>query len=157
MRKLLDKELTTKSINKNSETELPKSEILFKGVSTGKIVTGAVLETAIRWNDFYLLLMTDDIPQEDMLGIHLFDKNFNLLDSATIGAMYATGSFSSLELVEPNIVSFRFIGDTNWRIELLTKPVFRLPFFSDPKGVRRKFGFTRHFKVHGHPVPEPAS
>ncbi len=71
--------------------------------------------------------------------------------------MYSTGLFSLLELVEPNIVSFYFIGDVKWRIELLTKVVFRLPFLSDPKGVSRKVGFTRHFNVHGHPIPEPAS
>ena len=157
MRKLLEQELTIKPIDNNSVTELPKSEILLNGAATGKIVSGAVLESAVSWDDFYLLFMTDDIPQEDMLGIHLFDKKLNLIDSATLGAMYSTGSFSSLELVDPNIVDFHFIGDTNWRVELLKKPVFGLPFFSDPKGVTRKLGFKKHLKIYGHPLPESAN
>lgn len=101
--------------------------------------------------------MTDDILFEEMLSVHLLDGTLNLLDSVTIGAMYSTGIFSSLELIEPNIVRFRFFDDTDWRIELLTKPVFGLPFLSDPRGVSRKLGFTRYFiKIHGHPLLEPA-
>lgn len=157
MQKLREEELTTEQINQNCENEVPKSEILLKKISTGKFVSGAFLEAAIRWNDCYLLFMTDDVPFEEMLGIHLFDKKLNLLDSATLGAMYSTGSFSSLELVEPNIVGFRFFGDTDWTVELLTKPIFRVPYFSDSRGVWRKFGFTRHFKIHGHPLPEVES
>ena len=116
MQKLSEHEMTTKAISKYSETEVPKSQILIKGEATGKIVTGAILEAAILWKNYYLLFMTDDIPHEEMLSVHLLDKKLNLLDSVTIGAMYSTGSFSSIEIVEPNIVSFRFIGDSNWRM-----------------------------------------
>lgn len=156
MQKLSEYEMTTKAINEYAEMAIPESRILIKGEATDKVVTGAILEAAIRWGDYYLLFMTDDIPYEEMLSIHLLDRTLNLLDSVTIGTMYSTGSLSSLELVEPNVVGFRFIGNTDWRIELLAKPVFGLPFLSDPKGVSRKFGFTRHFKVHGHPLPESA-
>ena len=156
MQELSEYEISTKAINKYAESEIPKSQILIKSEVTDKVVAGAILEAAIRWKDYYLLFMTDDTPHEDMLCVHLLGKKLNLLDSVTIGAMYSTGSFSSLELVEPNNISFRFIGDIDWRIELLTTPVFRLPFLSDPKGVWRKFGFTRYFKVHGHPLPDPA-
>lgn len=154
MRKLQIHELTTKLINTYSETEIPKSEILLAGIPTGKIVPGAFLEAAVSWDNFYLLFMTDDIPQEDMLGIHLLDKKLNLIDSATLGAMYSTGSFSILKLIPPNSINFRFIGGIDWNIELLTKPALRLPFVTDPKGVSRKFGFKRHFKIHGRPLPE---
>jgi hypothetical protein len=153
MLKQLSQELTVKLVNAESDTENPQSEIILDGQSTGKIVTGSVLEAAVSWQDFYLLLLTSDIPNEEMLDIHLLDKKLNRLDSATLGTIYSTGTFSSLELNAPNGIGFRFIGDTDWVIELLAKPVFRVPFISEPTGVWRRFGFTRHFKVHGNPRP----
>jgi hypothetical protein len=157
MRELSKQEISTKLVRESSGSELPKSEIFLAGEATGKHVAGAILEAAISWRNFYLLFMTDDIPQEDTLGIYLLDQNLGLIDSAILGAMYSTGSFSSLELIPPNTIGFRFIGGTNWSVELLAKPVLRVPFISDPKGVSRKFGFDRHFKIHGSPQPERAS
>jgi len=46
----------------------------------------------------------------------------------------------------------RFIGDTDWGIELLPAPVFSTPFISNPKGVSRAFGFSKHFRVTGNPL-----
>ncbi len=157
MRKLLAQELIIKAIVADSEAEISKSEVLLKESPTGKTVSGAVLEAAFKWNDYYLLFMTDDIPQEDMLSIHFLDKNLNLLDSATIGSIYSTGSFTLLEFEESDTVAFRFIGDTEWRVELSARPVLGLPYFSDPKGVQRKLGFKRYFKIYGEPVSESAS
>lgn len=137
----------------NDETE-PTSEILIAGKPTGKYITGAVLEAAVSWNDFYLLFMTNDVPDEEMLGVLLLDNRLEKIDSVTIGAPYSTGSFSSLALLPPNRISFHFIGDCTWEIELLSQPGFRIPFFSEPSGVWRSFGFNRHFIVHGNPRPQ---
>ena len=156
MLKKLSQELTVTPIDVRSESDSPKSEIILHGKATGKIVPGVVLEAAIGWREFYLLMLSDDIPYEDALNIHLLDQDLNLLDSVTLGGIYTTGSFSSLTLNEPSRVGFRFIGDTDWVIELLPEPVFRMPFISDPRGVGRRFGFSRHFKVHGTPQPELA-
>lgn len=46
---------------------MPQSEIIIDGKPTGKIVGGAVLEAALEWNEFVLLLFTDDIPHEETL------------------------------------------------------------------------------------------
>jgi len=100
-----------------------------------------------------LIFLTDDVPYEDALNIHLLDKELNCLDSATIGSIYSTGTFKSLDITGPTQVSFRFIGDTDWGIELLPEPVFSIPFVSDPKGVSGAFGFSKHFRVTGNPVP----
>ena len=154
MLRQLTQELTIRPVADSSESEIPRSEIILDGRETGKFIRGVVLEAAVRWQDFYLLLLTDDILNEDMLEIHLLDRNLNLLDSATLGAIYSTGVFSSLVLNEPDRVGFRFIGDANWVIELLPKPEFRIPYLSDPTGVWRRFGISRHFKVHGAPRPE---
>lgn len=146
--------LTTRLMDAGGDEREPTSELLVDGRATGKFVPGAVLEAAVAWANRYLLFMTDDVPYEEMLRVVLLDDRFALIDSALIGGPYSTGSFSSLQLSEPDTVSFRFIGDTLWEIELLSKPGFRLPFVSDPKGVSRPPGFSRHFVVRGRPVPE---
>jgi len=149
-------ELTTKLVEEKSGDEVPKSEVLMNGTPTGKLVSGAIMEAAVQWEDFYLLFMTDDTPYEEMLGIHLFDKNWNLLDAALLGGIYSSGSFSAIELNEPNTISFGFIGDAIWTIELLSHPSFRVPFISDAEGVKRPLGFSRHFIVRGNPRPQTA-
>jgi len=147
-------EITIVPCKDNMPDEPPRSFIVVQGENTFKQVPGAVLEAAVQWAEFYLLFTTDDVPFEEMLGIYLLDESFNLLDSARLGAPYSTGSFSSLRLREPNEVDFLFIGDTTWTVELLSRPVARIPFIGEPRGGWRSFGFRRHFAVHGDPKPE---
>ena len=133
-----------------------RSEIVVDGTPSGRYTEGVVLEAAIAWNGHHLLFMTDGVPHEDYLTIQLLGHDLVALDGVTIGAMYSTGSFSLLELVEPDVVRFRFIGDTDWAVELLRQPELALPLLGDPTGVRRRFGLRRHFRVHGRPRPESA-
>ena len=154
MEKISDKILSTKLIDKTDNYILQRSEIYINGKATSSIVVGAVLEASVKINEFYLVFMTDDIPNEDMLHIYLFDQNMHSLDSVTIGSPYATGSFSSLELVEPNAVKFNFIGSTKWTVRVFDKKQLHIPFLSDPKGVSRKMYFNCYLKVYGLPIPE---
>lgn len=154
MRILSPQELVIEPIIGADDGAIPKSTIVRAGKATGKTVGGSILEAAVICGDRYLLFLTDDIPSEDMLSISLLDGEFNTFDSVVLGAMYSTGSFSSLLVTEPNILSFRFIGNTTWKVELLDGPTFCIPILSEPKGVSRRFGFTRHFKIHGNPMPE---
>lgn len=147
-------ELTMRLTDEGGDGKDPTSEVLIHDRPTGKYLPGAMLEAAVQWTNRYLLFVTDDVPYEELLRVVLLDDRFALIDSALIGGPYSTGSFSSLQLSEPDTVRFRFIGDTLWEVELLNKPEFRLPFFSDPKGVSRSPGFSRHFVVRGKPVPE---
>lgn len=137
-----------------SDRTLARSEVLISGTPTGKVVTGEILEAAIEWNGFFLAFLTDDIPQEDTLRIYLFDSRLNVRDSATLGAMYSTGSFTGLELLPPNRVQFRFIGDTTWTLELLPRDTLAWPFFSDPTGVKRPLKLLRRFRLCGEPLPD---
>jgi hypothetical protein len=98
--------------------------------------------------------MTDDVPFEETLSIHLLDERLDLLDSAFLGAPYSTGSFSDLDIAGSSTVQFRFIGDTTWSVEVLPRPVLRMPFVPDAPGVKRRFGFARHFVVRGKPRPQ---
>ena len=149
-------ELTTRRIGGQGADEIPVSEILLNGRGVGRRVPGAVLEAAVKWRDCYLLFMTDDVPFEDSLGIQMLDGHLDILDSARIGGPYATGAFSSLELEEPNSVRFRFAGDTIWKVELLERPEFRMPFLRDAPGVTRPLGFSRRFVIRGSPRPQTA-
>jgi hypothetical protein len=147
-------ELSTKILQEGNHETGPSSEVLIGGESTEKYVPGAILEAAVSWNDHFLLFMTDDVPNEEMLRVQLLNNRLDKIDSVIIGAPYSTGSFSSLELLPPDRIGFRFIGDCPWEIELLRQPGFRIPFVSEPKGVWRAFGFKRRFIVHGTPRPQ---
>lgn len=147
-------ELTTRRIDEARDEEVPRSEVLIDKRPTGKFVSGAVLEAAVQYEDFYVLFMTDDVPYEELLTILFLDNQLNLLDSAHIGGAYSTGTFSAMRLDDPNTIYFRFIGESIWSVELLTRPQFCIPFISEPSGVGRSFGFSRHFIVHRDPPPQ---
>ncbi|USX25321.1 hypothetical protein NHH73_22355 [Oxalobacteraceae bacterium OTU3CINTB1] len=133
--------------------DLPRCELILYGETTGKIVEGAVLEAAVCWKGHFLIFLTDDIIHEDTLRIYLLDPQLDIVDAARLGAMYSTGAFTALELVEPNIIHFDFFGATTWTLELLDEQSFALPMVSDPKGVTRPFKLSCRFKLHGDPQP----
>ncbi|NML61322.1 hypothetical protein HHL21_09575 [Massilia sp. RP-1-19] len=136
---------------------MPQSEILIHGEPMGKLIAGAILEATVRWGECYLAFVTDDIPNEETLRIYLLDSRLNLIDSATLGAMYSTGSFDHLELAPPSMLHFAFFGDTTWTLELLNRDELALPFIADPKGVSRPFAFHRRFRIYGRPKSETRS
>lgn len=131
----------------------PRSELLSDGAPTALTLDGAVLEAALRWHDCYVVFLSDDIPSEDALHIHLLATDFRLLDTASLASMYSTGSFAALHLLPPDRLSFRFFGDAIWTLELLAQPQMRLPFLSEPRGVTRPFGFSRRMIIRGDPKP----
>lgn len=134
----------------------PLCEVVRQAEPTGVLVPGAVLEVASQWGSFFLVLATDDVPFEEMLHVHLLDARLQLLDSARIGAAYTTGAFSALPSPLPDVLRFRFIGDTDWSVQVLPAPGFRVPLLSEPTGVSRALSFSRHFIVRGQPQPERA-
>jgi len=136
-----------------TENTLAQSEVLIDGENTGEVITGEVLEAAVEWRQHRILFVTDNIPFEDYLRIYLFDAQWRIVDSAVLGAMYATGSFSGLEIRPPNVVRFDFIGGVTWTLELLETARFCLPF-TDPRGVSRPLGFFRRFNIKRRPLPE---
>ncbi|GAB2879040.1 hypothetical protein GCM10027277_55350 [Pseudoduganella ginsengisoli] len=124
-----------------------RSEIMLKGTRTGAILDGAVLEAALSWHEYIIVFLTDDVPYEDTLRIYLLDANLCIVDSASLGAMYSTGAFRDLQVVQSDTVRFRFIGDVTWTLRLFDKRTLALPVLFDPVGVRRPFRFYRHFAL----------
>ncbi|GKS89857.1 hypothetical protein [Acidovorax sp. SUPP2539] len=131
-----------------------QSRVVQGGLPLQARVDGLVLEAAFECRGFHLLFTTDDVPQEDLLHITLFDGQWQPLDAATIGGAYTTGRFSLIGLEGEHTVRFRFIGDTDWSVEILPSPGFRMPLVSEPRGVTRALGFSRHFVVRGDPQPQ---
>jgi len=137
----------------SSETA-PRSEIEIAGAPTGKFVQGAVLEAALKWNNYLLLFLTDDIPFEEGLNIYLLDGNLDVVDSAQMYHIYSTGVFSDLDLTQADTARFRFFAEVVWTLQLFPQKVFALPILSDPIGVHRPFGFFRMFKIYRRSVPD---
>jgi hypothetical protein len=128
-----------------------RSEVIIGGCPTGSVITGVVLEAAVHCAPGWLLFVTDDIPYEEMLTIHLLDPDGRPLDSAGIGGPYTTGTFSSMRLDPPSTVRFRFIDDADWFVEILGRPKRALPWWPDARGVRRSARIARHFVVGRQP------
>lgn len=147
MRIVNKNELAINPIQVISEIDIPKCEIILNGKLSGKIYLGSVLEAAIQWGDFYLIFLTYSVPYEHMLNIFLLKNDLNLIDSANLSSIHPAGPFSSLQLIEPNTVNFRFINETEWQIKLLQKPALSIPFFTSPLGISRKFGWKKHFTI----------
>ena len=135
----------------------PLSEIKLDGQPSGVTVAGATLEAAIGCNGLFLVFVSDDVPSEETLRIYLFDQHMALLDAATLGAMYATGAFSGLTIIEPRTVLFRFFGGEAWSLTLRPDGVLTMPWISEPKGSRRPFGLRRRFLLSSAPWPETAA
>lgn len=131
----------------------PACEIIRNAAPTGVRVAGATLEAAGQWLGFLLLLTTDDTPFEEVLHVHLFNAELQQIDSASIGGPYTTGSFAVLPSPAEDTMCFRFIGHTDWSVQILPEPGFRMPLVSEPAGVMRPLGFLRRFIVRGHPQP----
>lgn len=82
---------------KASTDEVPLCEVMFGGKGTGKVLQGAVFEAALKWNDYILLFVTDDVPFEDTLNIYLLDQQLNIEDYARMYYIYATGIFADVD------------------------------------------------------------
>lgn len=133
---------------------MPLCEVTIAGAPTGVILQGATFEAALKWNEYILLFLTDDIPFEESLNIYLLDQHINIADSAKIYFIYSTGVFSDLDLTEADTVRFRFIGEMIWELKLFSEKKFALPIISAPMGVHRPFKFFQRFQLSAHPIPE---
>lgn len=145
-------ELTVRALH--ADGDMSRCVLLRDGVPVGQRLPGAILEAALQCQDHYLLFITDDVPYEEALHIVLLDAQWHTIDRATLSGPYTTGSFTGLNLHAPSTVRFRFFGDTDWELELLSASAFRVPLLGDPVGVTRPFGFTRRFVLRGKPKPQ---
>lgn len=134
--------------------EPAKSRLVIDGNESGTVVAGSCFEAAVEGDDFYLLFLTNGNPFEDFLNIHMLDKRGAVVDSCALGAPYSTGSFSALNLLGKTLISFRFIGETVWQLEIFPQWRWRVPLVSEHFGVWRRHLLKFHFQLRGNPVAQ---
>ncbi len=147
MKKLTEQEFSIKLISEAAETEIPKCQIYINETATDSILQGAILEAAIKYQEFYLVFTTNDCPYEDTLNIHYLDQDLRILDQATLSWPYGTGSFILINILQPNRIRFQFFTRDDWEITLYPKAQWLIPYLSEPRGVWRKFKFNHYFKI----------
>ncbi|EGT4371840.1 hypothetical protein SNQ26_000160 [Cronobacter malonaticus] len=124
-----------------------RSEVVLNGNNTGIIVPGEILEAAVLINEQrYVLFLTDDVIFEESLTVALIDLREGIKEVVRVGNEYATGYFEALS-VTANSINFRFIGEYPWTVTVSDIPRFRLPFVSDPQGVKRDTGFKKYMNI----------
>ena len=131
--------------------EAPLCDILYNNEPVGLSVSGAVLEAAYEGDGFYLLFMTDDVPYEEGLTIHLISPDFKDVETAALVGFYSSGSFRDAVVMGPRQIGFSFFGGSPVMLEVLDGPQFRVPFLPECPGSFRPFGFTRRFRMREMP------
>lgn len=118
-------------------------------------IDGMVIEAALALEaddpaSGYLVLASHDRPFEETLSITLLSPRLEALDTARIEHAYAPGIVSDVEVLGPGLLGFRFLTEAPWRLQVLERPALRLPFVSEPAGVRRRGALRRRFALsHG--------
>lgn len=130
------------------------SELLLNGNITGIIVHGEILEASVQINNQrYVLFLTDDVIFEESLTIALIDLCEGFKEIVSVGNEYSTGNFEALSITADRI-NFRFMGDYLWTVTVSDTPRLRLPFFSDPRGVKRDAAFKKYMDISATTVSE---
>jgi hypothetical protein len=131
---------------------VPFCEILNNGTPTGRIITGAVLEAALVTDKFYILFLTDDVPFEESLTIHMVRHDFEHMDTAALIRPYGSGALEGLSVADEHNATFLFYDDRTVCLEVLDRWQWRVPFVPELFGVMRPLGFRRHFRLSQGPV-----
>ena len=147
MKLIRAEDYSVRIIRASTSDEVPLCEVMIAGAATGKILQGAVFEAALKWHDYTLLFLTDDVPFEEGLSIYLLDQHLNVADYARMYFIYSTGVFSQLDLSEDDVVRFHFLGEMVWTLKLYAEKRFVLPIVSTPLGVHRPLTFFRRFEL----------
>ena len=120
MKVLNTREFSTKQISEASETDTPKCQIYINGTATESMIEGALFEAAFRYQDFYLVFTTNDCPYEETLNIYFLDQDLKILDQAILCWPYGTGSFTLLNVIQPDRIRFQYFTQDAWEITLPT-------------------------------------
>lgn len=135
MKQLLREDVDLALAHESTKTRLATSLVKIGGRIAREPVEGAVLEACVQHGEHYLVFLTDDIPYEGLLHIHLLDSDLPSQDSVTLGAAYTTGNFRDLVLGEGGNLTFEFFGNKSWAVSVLSEKRLRIPYLSGPPGV----------------------
>lgn len=139
--------------SKASDFKQATSEVIVGDKPTGITIDGQVLEAAVNVDsDRYILFTTNDVIFEESLTVTLISLSQGKLESLQIGNKYSSGSFEQLS-VHDEYIRFNFIGHSAWVIKVNDSPKLRLPFVSDPHGVKRASGLKTSLSIDAKPCP----
>lgn len=147
---------TVSLVEHSAQTEFSqaRSEVYFDGKPSGILVPGKVLEAAFKADEERcLLFITDDILFEESLTIALISSKQGVIEIAHLGGEYASGTFENAS-ADNESVDFQFIDDVRWSIKISRSPHLRIPFMSDPRGVKRPSGLKTYMTFSTNPLSE---
>ena len=131
-----------------------RSEVYFEGNPSDIVVQGKELEAAFRVDDDrYLIFTTDDVLFEESLIITLNSRESGIIEIARPGGEYASGIFENA-FSEDDSVHFQFINKVIWTVKISTALHWRVPFLSEPRGVKRSCGLKTGMTFSTVPVSE---
>lgn len=145
----MERARSVKLVEKSKATDFQQavSEVMIDNKATGITIKGQVLEASVKVdNDKYILFTTDDVIFEEFLTITLISLRQGIVESLQVGNAYSSGSFGALS-VNHKTIEFNFIGGSAWTIKVNGSPKLRIPFFSDPRGVRRSSGLKAYMTI----------
>lgn len=105
------------------------SRLFHKGIDSGALIEGLLLQAQYECSAGYLLLLTDDCPFEELLHIHLLDRNLRPLDQVNLGKAYEAGILSRLQVTGNDVLEFSFFGGDRWQLSVLTEPRYHLSIY----------------------------
>ncbi|KGT94564.1 hypothetical protein NG99_08065 [Erwinia typographi] len=140
--------------SRQTEFSQARSKVYLDDKPSGMIVPGKVLEAAFRVDeDRCLLFTTDDVLFEESLTIALISREQGVIEVAHLGGEYSSGTFENAS-TDRESVHFQFIDDVRWTIKISKSPHLRIPFLSDPRGVKRSSGLKTHMTFLTYPMSE---
>ncbi len=136
-------EFTIKNIHGKDPDYDNTSNLYYQGRGTGVILEGLYLAAQYKFNNKYILFLTEDCPFEEGLFIYLVDQALNILDRAEISIQFAPGILADLKIENDHEISFSFFSnDEKWTLTILPTPK-RVFTFGLKVPVRRLFSFYR--------------
>lgn len=136
-------------IKKLTNVTLNHNKIEIDGIDSLVSVEGEWLEAALLFDERYILLfLTDDCPFEETLSIYLMDTQQNcIVDKAKIFQIYTPGIFTDLIIHSENKISFKFMAEGGWTLELFKTPTKSIRHLLRSSVVKRPFSLSRYFNV----------
>ena len=110
-------------------------------------IPGQHLEAVIAVDQRYLVFVAEGFPFEETLWVYLIDESFEMMDQATLFAIYSPGEFRDLQLESSDTLSFSFFYEDRWRLTVHQEKKRHIPLFGQPFPVYRQCRFFRYLTL----------
>jgi len=114
------------------------SELIKSGISTGKNVSGYILEAQYEHEGYYLLTTSWDCPFEESQTFSLLSPSLDVLQQHTIGTAYANVWMKGHKPIAKNVIMFNLDGDLDVQVtvDFYPKPKLLIDQFDRATGKR---------------------